>query len=63
MQKKVFYGRDYVDYIKKSMYMVNVYPAGELYTAKNKHKQTKQKTKKNVGREHIIHHCKMDTQF
>ena len=46
MQKKVFYGRDYVDYIKKSMYMVNVCPAGELYTAKNKHKQIKKKKKK-----------------
>ena len=45
MQKKVFYGRDYVDYIKKSMYMVNVYPAGELYTAKNKHKHIKKKKK------------------
>ena len=62
MQKKVFYGRDSVDYIKKSVYMVNVYQAGELYTAKNKHK-LKKKQKKNVGREHNIHHCKMDTQY
>ena len=49
MQKKVFYGRDSVNYIKKSVYMVNGYPAGELYTAKNKHK-LKKKTKKKCGK-------------